>query len=773
MRCPDLTKLVQSSNKGKNRTEKAINILGIDVVNRIYSFVLYSLGYSYEDISEIIGGSKPGVKRTINEVFNNGVHGFLDKRKKTTNKQIGSIVKKRGDVHENTIECTIYDSHYLKYQLHGNFNIKIKKDDTLSKKILTLLLYESGIIDQQQASNILDCHRNTVASSVEKLRLGGSKVLLDGRTGQQKDYKFSSKVKAEIVNAFIQDIMDEKIPSKTTISNRLNDNLPEEYSTSAVAFHLKRIGFTDNKKVLIRSILAKVNEKIESLEYLDPYQEYSESRVYIEPMKNIRENLKEFSVNVSEEEYSIFELETKIENIQSNFQPVVLESVIEELKENFACPFCYSRSINVNHKNGRDRVVKTSLGGEWNLSKNMYMNGKCKDCQKEFDILKDLLKLPEYTRFTPLTQKKICSANVAKSYDCAAINLKQQIGLDINKKQVRNISTRVGGYINHEFKEIYKKIKKGKNRAEIARQHPLITQLEIDKKYLDKSKYIIIVAVDGGRMQLFNWIPPNDSYEKARKKTYWHENKVFRISIYDKAILEELVDSIDGIDVKQRYQCAKIIPEQSTYGATNVSWKECAPLILSHLYVRGIDTEDVQLCLSDGSEHIMKGVFTPLFPNSLHILDYYHKSEALHSCLKSIDLTDKEINVNQLKKYLWNGKVESLIDDLKKMQVKVGFPEKGKKRNPDNPKVKLDNFIKHLSNNKKRLRYKKFRDMKYPIGSGSVESAVKLFGKRIKGTEKQWNEEGAESILHLYAFLLSRDDRWDKLWAYQKPWLSK
>ena len=107
---------------------------------------------------------------------------------------------------------------------------------------------------------------------------------------------------------------------------------------------------------------------------------------------------------------------------------------------------------------------------------------------------------------------------------------------------------------------------------------------------------------------------------------------------------------------------------------------------------------------------------------------------------------------------------------LKKIQLKVGKPGKGK-RNTDDPKVMLDNFINHLSENKDRLQYKKYRENKYPIGSGSVESAVKLFGKRIKGTEKQWNENGGESILNLYAFLLSEDERWKRLWEIQIPWM--
>jgi len=128
------------------------------------------------------------------------------------------------------------------------------------------------------------------------------------------------------------------------------------------------------------------------------------------------------------------------------------------MQDYLICPFCHSRNIIINHKPRQDRHIKTSFGGNWYISSNMYMDGKCNECQKEFDLLNDLLKLSDYAKFPPLTQKKICSANLAKSYDAAAISLKQQIGLDINKKQVRNVSTQVGNYIKLEFNDIYEEI---------------------------------------------------------------------------------------------------------------------------------------------------------------------------------------------------------------------------------------------------------------------------------------------------------------------------
>lgn len=109
-----------------------------------------------------------------------------------------------------------------------------------------------------------------------------------------------------------------------------------------------------------------------------------------------------------------------------------------------------------------------------------------------------------------------------------------------------------------------------------------------------------------------------------------------------------------------------------------------------------------------------------------------------------------------------------MIANLREIQSEVGRPDKGK-RKTDDPKVVLDNFINHLNENKGRLQYKKYRSFQYPIGSGSIESAVKLFGKRIKGTEKQWSD--GEAILHLYAFLLSEDERWNKLWEVHNPWM--
>jgi hypothetical protein len=45
-----------------------------------------------------------------------------------------------------------------------------------------------------------------------------------------------------------------------------------------------------------------------------------------------------------------------------------------------------------------------------------------------------------------------------------------------------------------------------------------------------------------------------------------------------------------------------------------------------------------------------------------------------------------------------------------------------------------------------------------------VESLVKQFHRRVKGSEKFWNPSQAETILHLRAAYFSEDDRLSKHW---------
>jgi len=760
MECPELSTF-QSRHKGQNRIDQATKCLGEDVINRILSYSLYLFGLPYDFISSRTGLSEAGLKTLVQQINKNGIDRFKDKRRKEEN----SYLKESGK--DNAfVKYSEQDDIYAEFDIKGSLSIKIRKDDILGKKLLALLFLEADILKQKDAAKIMNCQRLAVRKNLLKLRSSGTKGLLDKRRGQAKDYKFNEKVIFEILKSFISSVFNMETPAKTNINQHLNESFSQSFSERATALHLKRMGLTDHKKELIAEIVRRTNERIDLLEYLEVEDKQlgAKFELHIEMFRKFKEGLVGCFL-LNEKENNFFQIEKKVEDFQAELQVLILESILAEMKGAFSqCPKCCSSDVVIyksNNRNGRKDFysTRTSLGRDLYLEPALLPKGRCNSCEREFDIAKDILKLSEQNKFTPLAQKKICSANRAGSYVNAVRNLNELTNIDLNRNQVRTISMHVGGFIKNEFDELYKEIQD--KPSGISQRHPLVEALRIDERYLDASKYLIVLAVDGGRMQMFDWIPP-------KKKTRWVETRVFRISIYDKTNLCEVSCDKDDTGEKKVYKSARIITGLTTYGATNRNWEETGPLIISHLYMRGIKPEDVEVCISDGSYHIMQKIFLPLFPQAIHILDYYHKNEALHKCLKTNCAMEE---LQRLKMYLWEGSISKIINDLKKIQLKVGKPEESKKRVNDDPKVILDNFINHLGENKDRLRYKKFRDCKYPIGSGSVESAVKLFGKRIKGTEKQWSEEGGEAILHLYAFLLSEDERWKKLWEVQNPWI--
>ncbi|WP_162671623.1 hypothetical protein [Gemmata massiliana] len=68
----------------------------------------------------------------------------------------------------------------------------------------------------------------------------------------------------------------------------------------------------------------------------------------------------------------------------------------------------------------------------------------------------------------------------------------------------------------------------------------------------------------------------------------------------------------------------------------------------------------------------------------------------------------------------------------------------------------------YLRNNADRVKYPEYRKAGLPVTSSWVESLIKEINYRVKGTEKFWNEHGAESVLAVRAAVLSDDERLTK-----------
>jgi hypothetical protein len=108
----------------------------------------------------------------------------------------------------------------------------------------------------------------------------------------------------------------------------------------------------------------------------------------------------------------------------------------------------------------------------------------------------------------------------------------------------------------------------------------------------------------------------------------------------------------------------------------------------------------------------------------------------------------------------WQGRVGEVIADMNRRLEALGpYPGSGPPPATD-PRETLRRTLTYLTNNQERMNYAAYRQQGLPVTSSAVESLVKEFNYRVKGTEKFWdNPEGAEAILQVRAALLSDDDR--------------
>jgi hypothetical protein len=113
--------------------------------------------------------------------------------------------------------------------------------------------------------------------------------------------------------------------------------------------------------------------------------------------------------------------------------------------------------------------------------------------------------------------------------------------------------------------------------------------------------------------------------------------------------------------------------------------------------------------------------------------------------------------------WVWQGQVAEVIKELEQRQAELGMPAADESES--SPKQVVADTLRYLRNNQHRMRYDEYRRLGLPMTSSHVESTVKQFNRRVKGTEKFWSEAGAEALLQLRADYLSETEPMETFWG--------
>jgi hypothetical protein len=111
----------------------------------------------------------------------------------------------------------------------------------------------------------------------------------------------------------------------------------------------------------------------------------------------------------------------------------------------------------------------------------------------------------------------------------------------------------------------------------------------------------------------------------------------------------------------------------------------------------------------------------------------------------------------------WQGRVADVIAALRERREQLGPVAAGETPPANDPRLVLERTVTYLTNNAARMDYPAYRCQGLPVTTATVESLIKEFNYRVKGTEKFWNQPaGAEAILQARAAVLSDDGRLER-----------
>ncbi len=333
----------------------------------------------------------------------------------------------------------------------------------------------------------------------------------------------------------------------------------------------------------------------------------------------------------------------------------------------------------------------------------------------------ELYLLGIHDHCTPLIASDIAQAAAALCSLEEARHMMESRGCSLNIKTVRNITKRFAA------------------RARAGQQADSVVAI-LSKEKLEGRK--IVLSSDGGRLRVrAAKRGPRTKKKRAYYKTDWREPKLLIIYV---------VDDNGRID-------SKILPLiDGTLKGTE------ALFALMYMYLRSLDLKSVDqmLFVGDGAHWIWDSIRLVRSMLNLHamsckifeLIDFYHAAQHLHAFAELKKQWSKKKRkqwVSRQKQMLKNGDTDEVIENLQ-------IAAKGTKNKL------LQRELMYFVNNQERLYYKVVSNLKMPIGSGAMESAVRrVVNLRLKSPCIFWKEDTADEMLLLRAYYKS--GRWNLL----------
>ena len=148
------------------------------------------------------------------------------------------------------------------------------------------------------------------------------------------------------------------------------------------------------------------------------------------------------------------------------------------------------------------------------------------------------------------------------------------------------------------------------------------------------------------------------------------------------------------------------------------------------------------------------------FPGFTQVLDFLHL--LVHLYAVSVVATARDAQkawalYERMLRGAWGGRVGAVLLELESLRTGLGPVEE--KDPHEHPRRVVARTLEYVRANAGRMDYPRYRKEGLPTSSALIESLIKQFNQRVKGSEKFWIDSRAEAVLQVRAAYLNQDDR--------------
>lgn len=390
---------------------------------------------------------------------------------------------------------------------------------------------------------------------------------------------------------------------------------------------------------------------------------------------------------------------------------------------------------------------------------------------------------------SPAVLKKIVYAGTQHpSFAQGSEALAALAGLTIPEKQVERLTKRIGR-------------ERVDQQAEAVAEFRALPLMEKLKSPIAKPPDLAVVEMDGGRLQILDRSGSQGvvDTEASPRRGHWREDKIgllmtmtgkvfdadpcseipesfvdptrilklareikSGVTAAEDAVsdpLETVSESEEGTEIEADWRPK---PRVQTMVAGRGVWDKFRDVLAQAAWARGFAEAPRKAFVADGAA-VNWSTHKQWFSEYVPILDFIHAlSYVFAAATAGRRFRDGWPIYLRWIAWVWSGEVAKVLEELRTRVVELGAA--GEDEPENSPRKMVAEALSYLSNHQDKMRYDEYRRNGLPITSSHMESTVKRFNRRVKGTEKFWSEEGAEAILKLRADHLSETEPLEAYW---------